>query len=65
MYIALINYLSSGGMIKAGDEVPNPLKAHIEKGFVKEVKIIKQEIKDDAKVVKPKRRRTRKSNKSE
>lgn len=40
MYIANQNYMSNDGMVKRGEEVKNPLPAHIEKGLVREAKVI-------------------------
>jgi hypothetical protein len=48
MYIANQNYLCSAGFVKEGDEVENPSKRHIQKGLVREVKVLKPEIKEDA-----------------
>jgi hypothetical protein len=62
MYIANQNFISNTqGMIKRGDVVNNPTARMIDKGLVREVKIIEPEIKE----VKPRKKRRAKNADSE
>lgn len=56
MYIANRNYLSAAGKVRRGDEVKNPSKQHIERGYVREAKVVKPETKDDRHNDKPERK---------